>query len=110
MTLSCRTIRLTWWPRHPDRAQHPELARPLEHAEDERVHHPEDAHDHGEREQDVEHDQEVVEVLVLLVDPCLARLHLRVREVGERSLEPVLDRSSGSPLTFTNVNWFCGRS
>ena len=41
-------------PRHPDRAQHPELARPLEHGQHERVDDPEQADDDGEREQHVE--------------------------------------------------------
>ena len=40
--------------RHPDRAQHPDLARPLEHRQHERVDDPEQADDHGQREQHVE--------------------------------------------------------
>ena len=47
--------------RHPDRAQHPELARPLEDGQDERVHDPEQADDDRQREQDVEEVQDRVE-------------------------------------------------
>ena len=36
-------------PRHADRAEHPELARPLEDRQDERVDDAEEADDHGER-------------------------------------------------------------
>ena len=52
--LSCRIIRRTCTARHADRAQHPDLARALEHRQDERVHDPEQAHDDRQREQHVE--------------------------------------------------------
>ena len=40
--------------RHADRPQHPELARPLEHREDERVDDAEQAHDHRQAEQRIQ--------------------------------------------------------
>ena len=73
--------------RHPDRAQHAELARPLEHGEDERVHDPEQADDHREREQHVEDVQHRVQAGDLVVDELLLRLHLRVREAASAALE-----------------------
>src|SRR5918995_6133251 len=75
-------------PRHPDRAQHPELSRALEDCEHERVHDPEEADDHRQREQHVEDVQHLVERRDLVVDELVARLHLRVRELrAERVLE-----------------------
>ena len=47
--------------RHADGAKHPDLAGPLEDRQDERVHDPEEADDHGEREQDVEDVQDLLE-------------------------------------------------
>ena len=79
-------------PRHPDRAQHPELARPLEHRQDERVHDAEQADDDGEREQHVEHVEDRVQRPDLVVDELLLRLHLRVRERRELLLERRLVR------------------
>ena len=73
--------------RHPDRAQHPELPCPLEDGQRERVHHPEEADDDGESEQDVEQQQELLDLLILLVDPLRARLDARVREALERALD-----------------------
>ena len=67
-------------PGHADRAQHPELARALEHRQHERVHDPEQADDDREREQDVEQVQDRVEAGDLVVDELLLGLHLRVRE------------------------------
>ena len=46
MMLSPRTIAAGLAARHPDRAQHPELAGALVHGEDQRVDHAEQAHDH----------------------------------------------------------------
>ena len=69
--------------RHPDRAQHADLARALVDREDERVDHPEDAHEDGEREHHVEERDELVEVRVLALDPLLASLELGVGEAGD---------------------------
>ncbi len=96
--------------RHPDRPEHPDLTRPLVDREDERVDHPEDADEHGEREQDVEEGEELADVLVLALDPLLARLDLSVREARDRLLELRLARSDGSPATFAHVQRLCGRS
>jgi hypothetical protein len=52
ITLSWRIIRRACRRLHADRAQHAELTRPLKHAEDHRVDHPEEAHDDRQREQD----------------------------------------------------------
>ena len=73
--------------RHPDRAQHPQLPRPLEDGQRERVHHPEEADDHRQGEQDVEQEQELLDLLILLVDPLRARLDACVREALERALD-----------------------
>ena len=73
--------------RHPDRAQHSQLPRSLEDRQRERVHHPEEADDHGEGEQDVEEQQELLDLLILLVDPLGARLEARVREAVECALD-----------------------
>ena len=54
-------------PGHPDRAQHPQLARPLEDGQHERVDDAEEADDDGEREQDVEDVEDVVEEADLVV-------------------------------------------
>ena len=72
---------------HPHRAQHPQLPRPLEDGQRERVHHPEEADDHREREEDVEQEEELLDLLVLLVDPFLPGLDARVREALERALD-----------------------
>src|SRR5215210_6697589 len=63
ITLSCRTTP-GLPPRHPDRAQHPQLARALEDREHDRVHHAEQAHDHRQGEQDVEHAEQVLDLLL----------------------------------------------
>ena len=96
-------------PRHPDRAQHPQLPRPLEDGQRERVHHPEEADDHGEREQDVEQQQELLDLLILLVDPLLARLDARVREALERALD-ARSRRRASSATLRSVKRLRGRS
>ena len=67
-------------PRHPDRPQHPELARALEDREHERVDHAEQAHDHRERQQHVEHLQEAGEALRALLAEALAGVERRVVE------------------------------
>ncbi len=72
---------------HPDRAQHPDLTRPLEDGEDERVHDPEEAHEDREREQDVEDVEHRAEAGDLVVDELLARLHLGVGELLQRPVE-----------------------
>ena len=71
-------------PRHADRAQHSELTRPLEHGQHERVHDPEQADDHGQRKQHVEEAEDVVERLLEVGLELRLRLHLRVREPGDR--------------------------
>ena len=53
---------------HPDRAQHPDLTRPLEDRQDERVHDPEEADEDREREQDVEDVQHGAQPRDLVVD------------------------------------------
>ena len=78
--------------------------------EDERVDHPEDADDHGEREQDVQHHQELVEVLVLLrrsTPPASAPWHR-----GSRRRPPRATRSSPRRVAgdVHELNWFRGRS
>ena len=60
-------------PRHADRTEHPQLARPLEDGQHERVHDPEQADDHRQREQHVEQADDVVERLLEV------RLELRMR-------------------------------
>ena len=71
--------------RHADRTQHADLARPLEHGQDERVDDAEEADDHRQREQHVEDVQDRAEPADLVVDELLARLHLRVREAPSAS-------------------------
>ena len=98
-------------PRHPDRAQHPDLARALVDREHERVDHPEDAHEDREREHHVQERDELVEVGVLALDPLLARLELRVRD-SRRSPPPSArgSRRVDSPATFAHVQRLRGRS
>ena len=60
----------------PDRAQHPDLARPLEHGEHQRVHDPEQADDDRQREQHVEDVQDRVQARDLVVDELLPGLDL----------------------------------
>ena len=73
--------------RHPDRAQHPDLACPLVDREDERVDHPEDAHEHRQREHHVEERDELADVGVLALDPLLAGLELRVGKARDRRFQ-----------------------
>ena len=54
--------------RHADRAQHPDLARALEDRQDERVHDPEQRHEHRQREQHVEDVEDRSEPGDLVVD------------------------------------------
>src|SRR5919197_1974543 len=75
-------------PRHPDRSQHPELACPLEHREHERVHHPEQADDHGQGQQDVQELEQLVDAVRPVRHPVVARAQLHVREAGQRALQP----------------------
>jgi hypothetical protein len=69
-----------------------ELTGALEDGEHERVDDPGHAHDHGEREQHVEHAQELLELPVLLVDPLLPRLHAGVRVLLNGSVDGLLVR------------------
>ena len=56
-------------------------------------------------------DEELVELLVLLRDPRLARLHLGVREVGHGLLSSAsVVVADVSPAVFANTNWSRGRS
>ena len=64
---------------HADGPQHAELARSLEHREDERVHDAEEADDHRQAEQPVEDVQSEVDVLRLCLLELVCRLDLRVR-------------------------------
>ena len=82
ITLSWRIIRRTWRRRHPDRAQHPELARALEHGQHERVDDPEQADDDRQRQQHVEQVQQRVEPLQLVVLELRLGLQLGVREAA----------------------------
>ncbi len=66
--------------RHPDCAQHADLARALEHRQHERVHDPEQRDDDREPEQDVEEEQEAVQALLLVLDELRFGLDLRVGE------------------------------
>ena len=70
---------------HADRAEHADLACSLEDRQDERVHDSEQAHDHGQREQDVEDVQHRAQPGDLVVDELLARRDLRIR-VGVQGL------------------------
>ena len=74
-------------PRHPDRAQHPQLTRPFEHGQHERVHDPEQADDHGQRQQHVEQAEDVVQRLLEVRLELRGGLDLRVRETRRRRLE-----------------------
>ena len=69
------------------RAQHPDLARALEHRQDERVHDSEQADDHGQREQDVQQTDNAVERFLEVRLEFLVRLDLRIREAGRRFVE-----------------------
>src|SRR4051794_16465998 len=67
---------------HPDRAQHAELARPLEHREYECVDHPEEAHHDREGEEHVEEPQEAREALRVVRRVRGAGMELGVAEAG----------------------------
>ena len=72
---------------HPDRPQHPELARALEHREGQRVHDAEQRDDHGQAEEDVEDPEDLVHPGGLVGLELALRLELHVREGRERLLE-----------------------
>ena len=93
----------------PDGAQHPDLARALEHGEDQRVHDPEQADDDREAEQDVEQDEELVEPLLLVLDELVLGLDLGVR-IGRSAtaFSFAVFASVTPPGVFTNVKTFCG--
>ena len=74
ITLSCRIIRRTWRRVIPIARSMPDLARALEHRQDERVDDPEEADDHRQREQDVEEVQDDVEPADLVIDELPPRL------------------------------------
>ena len=74
-------------PRHADCPQHPELARPLEDRQHERVDHAEHADDDGEGKQDVEQEQELVELLVLEVIHASRVCTFASGKLGNRLLE-----------------------
>ena len=74
-----------------DRAQHPELTRPLEDGEHERVHHPEEADDHGEREEDA------LEEAMERVDPDVLLISELGLEEDEEDLELTLDLLADVP-------------
>ena len=93
-------------PRHADRAQHPELARPLEDGEHERVDDPEEADEDRQREQHVEDVQDALERRDLVVDELVAGLRLGVREVLQRRLERRRVRVRLAALILTNVKRF----
>ena len=94
--------------RHADRAQHPDLARALEHRQDERVDDAEEADHDREREQHVEDVQHLLEAADLVVGELLARLRLGVRERLERLVEAAVFASVTPPSIFTNVKRFSG--
>ena len=96
-------------PRHPDRTQHPELARPLEDRQRERVHHPEEADDDREREQDVEQQQELLDLLILLVDP-LRRVWTRVSGKLSSAALHIRPSPPRRPATLRSVKRLRGRS
>ena len=73
--------------RHPDRAEHADLARPLEDGQDECVDDPEQAHDHRQRKQHVEDVEDRAEAGDLIVDELLPRRRLRVRELLQRAVQ-----------------------
>ena len=80
---------------HPDRPQHPELACALEHAEHERVDHPEQAHDDRERQQHVEEVQEAGKALRVVVREGGAGVYVGVAEVGRRRGQGLVGVRSG---------------
>ena len=82
--LSCRIMPAHLPARHPDGAEHPELARPLEHRQHERVHDPEQADDDREREQDVEEVESVSRPCSWLFLNSALRRDLRFGERLER--------------------------
>src|SRR5919197_5278226 len=82
--------------RHPDRPQHPELARPLEDREHERVHHPEQAHDHGQGQQHVEELEQLVDAVRAIRHPVVTRPELDVRETRQRLPQPRPRRVAGT--------------
>ena len=94
-------------PRHPDGTQHPELTSPLEHGQDERVDHPEQAHDHGEPEQRVEDVQELAHRREPALLELLARLHLRVGKSASARSEAVFSAVT-PPCMLTKVKSFLG--
>ena len=49
-------------PAHPDRAQHPELARALVHGQRERVDDAEQGHDHRQQQQAVDEAEQLVDL------------------------------------------------
>ena len=96
-------------PRHPNRAQHAELARALEHREDERVHDPEEADDDREREQHVEQVEQGVDSLFLVL------LELRSRsatfasgKVFSAAVSLAVFAAVAPPAIFTKAKTFCG--
>ena len=66
------------------RVDEPLGACALEDGEDERVDHPEQAHDDGQGEQDVEQVEELGNPRGPFLDPCALRSQLGVGEAGER--------------------------
>ena len=71
---------------HPDRAEHPELARALQRRKRQRVHDAEQRHDHGQAEQGVEDPENLVHPGGLVGLELALRLELHVREGRERVL------------------------
>src|SRR6266545_7072913 len=70
-----------------DGPEHPDLARPLEDGQHQRVDHAEQAHDDAQGEQRVKHVQDVVQVLRPIGDELGVGEHLRVRELLRRALQ-----------------------
>ena len=94
---------------HPDRAQHPELPRALEHRQHQRVDDPEQADDDRQRQQHVEEVQELSSPLSWLALNWDLVWTLASGNAVERRIEPVgVGCRSRRPTMFTNVYRFCG--
>ena len=91
---------------HADRPQHPELARPLEDREDERVDDAEQADDHGQAEQRRRGCSASWSGPQLARLELVPRLDLRVRERGEALLERCAGLVIEPPSTFSSVKSF----
>ena len=96
-------------PRHPDRAQHPQLAGALEDRQRERVHHAEEADDHRQREQHVEQQQELLDLLSSFSIHS-GRVWMRVSGKPSSAFSTLGFAASAAPATLRSVNRLRGRS